>query len=65
MDIELIEICSHQINQKSSLDEYRDKLKSIQKMIEGIKNEEAECKIFKLRDMHQIKASIYLLMGEY
>lgn len=34
-------------------------------MIEGIKNEEVECKIFKLRDMHQIKASIYLLMSEY
>lgn len=26
---------------------------------------EDECKIFKLRDMHQIKASIYLILKEY
>lgn len=34
-------------------------------MIDGIKSEENECKIFKLRDMHQIRASIYLLLGEF
>jgi hypothetical protein len=26
---------------------------------------EDDCKIFKLRDMHQIKASIYLILKDY
>ena len=26
---------------------------------------EEDCKIFKLRDMHQLKGSIYLILGEY
>ena len=62
-DVELIKVCSLKINESESLISYRRTLDLVQSIISEIKNEEEQCKIFKLRDMHQIKASIYLLLG--
>ena len=64
-DVKLIKISSQQMTECSTPESYHLILKEVQSMIDSIKNEDEECKIFKLRDMHQIKGSIYLLLGDF
>lgn len=61
-DVEIIEIC-RRIKKDTPKETYLAQIEQLNKLI-ARKNED-DCKIFKMRDMHQIKASIYLLLGEH
>lgn len=64
-DVEMIKICCQQITESSTKLSYEKNLASIEAIIESIIDEEIQCKIFKVRDFHQVRGSIYLLMGMY
>ena len=57
-----MEICK-KIRKHTTPEIYANQIEIIDRLVSS-KNEE-DCKIFKLRDMHQLKASILLLLGEY
>lgn len=61
-DITMMEVCGG-IRASTTPEEYLDWISKVDEVLEAKKEE--DCKIFKLRDMHQLKASIYLLLGEY
>ena len=61
-DIVMMEVCQT-IRGETSREELCEWIGKIDDVLEGKKEE--ECKIFKLRDMHQLKASIYLILQEY
>ena len=51
------------MTEQTTVSEFEEKLEWIQGLIDKVHQENLECKIFKLRDMHQIRASIFLLLG--
>jgi len=55
-----MEICK-KIRKNTTAETYAAQIDMIDKLV-STKNED-DCKIFKLRDMHQLKASILLLLG--
>ena len=58
----MMEICKN-IRKGTDSEIHVSNIEDLEKML-SMKTEE-DCKIFKLRDMHQLKGSIYLLLGEY
>lgn len=61
-DVSMMEVCRN-IRKETTREGYGRQLDVLDRLI-SCKREE-DCKIFKLRDMHQLKASIYLILGEY
>ena len=61
-DVTMMEICKN-IRKGTDSEIHVSNIEDLEKML-SMKTEE-DCKIFKLRDMHQLKGSIYLLLGEY
>lgn len=61
-DVAIMEICKL-VRKQTTPQIYAQLIEKLDRLI-STKNED-ECKIFKLRDMHQLKASILLLLGEY
>ena len=59
-DVVIMYVCK-KIRKDTDPQTYLGQIELLDKLLSS-KNEE-ECKIFKLRDMHQLKASIFLLLG--
>ena len=58
----MMEICKS-IRKDTDPEVHVGSIEKLEKMLSS--KTEDDCKIFKLRDMHQLKGSIYLLLGEY
>jgi tetratricopeptide (TPR) repeat protein len=61
-DVAIMEIC-RRIKKGTGREEYQRHLEKLGQLV-AMKRED-DCKIFKLRDMHQIRASIFLLLNDY
>ena len=59
-DVKIMEIC-RTVRKDTVTEEYGKLLAQLDKLISQKTDE--DCKIFKVRDMHQLKASIYLILG--
>ena len=60
----MIKICM-KITDKTTSEEMLSLLNILVELESEIEDEEKDCKIFKLRDIHQIKGSLCMLLGRF